>query len=536
MATNTQIKQPRSTKRQVRLGQSFPVLVLLSSVIAAGAWAPARAQDVPPMGPTTSVSESTQANANQQVPIGTVRQPTLADPGWVTGITLGELYTDNLKLAPSGTPKQSSWITQIEPFLKAAYSGPRFSGLVDYSLTGYLYPGNSSYNQLTQDLKAQATYAVVPQHLFVDSTAMYGSAVINNRQASASGTYFLSNNRANVATGTVSPYWVQELGNLATMMLRYSHGRVVYNTRGIRGVNPGVLYGVSNAKSNALLFSLVSPKERTWGWNLQYSSQRVKPDFATTGIDYGSAKLGLYVEVSNSTRLLADGGKESKFLPDGTIQKLGAEFWDAGFAWANGLNQFKFLAGHRFYGRSYHLSWVRTGSLLTTSIRYVEQPTDINQQLLGQNPGQLVSSPIGMTNLPSLNNRQPYLMKRATASVDYQLPRGSLGLSGYEERRTYFTTVLTSRPDRIANANVHWLLEIGAFTTLTPTVGWQRYQYLDGQYSRNFYEQLALVHQYGPKDFASLKVRHGSRTTSSVFTGGNEYLVNVIFLQWTHLF
>ena len=488
------------------------------------------------MGPTTPIAAPGDSAGASQVPIGTVRQPTLADPGWVTGITLGELYTDNLKLSASGKPKESSWITQIQPFVKAAYNGPHFSGLVDYSLTGYLYSGHSSYNQLTQDLKAQGTLTVVSQHLFVDGTAVYGSEVINNRLASAPGTYFLTNNRANVARGTVSPYWIQGLGNAATMMLRYSHGRVVYNTRGITGENRGVLSGISNANSNALQFSLVSPKDRTWGWNLQYSNQRIKSDYATTSLDYGVAKLGTYVEVSDSARLLADAGKESQFLPDGTIQKLGAKFWDAGFAWANGLNQFKALVGHRFFGRSYKFSWVRTASLLTTAIHYVEQPTDINQQLLGQNPGQLIASPIGLSGLPSLTERQPYLMKRGTVSVSYQLPRGRLELSAYQERRTYFTTGLTSRPEKVTNANAHWLFEIGAFTTLTPTVGWQRYRYQDGQFFRNTYEELALVHQYSPDDFASLKLRHDSRTVSTVFTAGNGYLVNVIFLQWTHLF
>lgn len=488
------------------------------------------------MGPTTPIAPPGESSGNAQVPIGTVRQPTLADPGWVTGVTLGELYTDNLKLSASGKPKESSWITQIQPFVKAAYSGPHFSGLLDYSLTGYLYSGHSSYNQLTQDLKAQGTFTIVQQHLFVDGTALYGSEVINNRLASVPGAYFLSNNRANVARGTVSPYWIQDLGNVATMMLRYSHGRVVYNTRGISGVTPGVLYGISNANSNALQFSLVSPVDRVWGWSLQYSNQRIKRDYATTSLDYGVAKLGTYVELSDSARLLADGGKESKFLPDGTIQKLGARFWNAGIAWANGRNKFKAMFGHRFFGRSYQFSWVHTASLLTTAIRYVEQPTDINQQLLGQNPGQLIASPIGLSGLPSLNQRLPYLMKRATASLKYQLPNGRLGLSAYEERRNYFATGLSNRPEKVANARVDWLIDVGAFTTLTPILGWQRYQFQDGRLFHNTYEQLALVHQFSPEDFATLKMRHDSRTESAGSPLGNGYQVNVFFLQWTHLF
>ncbi len=45
------------------------------------------------------------------------------------------------------------------------------------------------------------------------------------------------------------------------------------------------------------------------------------------------------MQVSLNTRLLADVGKENKFLPDGTIDKLGANFWDVGFAWSNASGQ-----------------------------------------------------------------------------------------------------------------------------------------------------------------------------------------------------
>src|SRR3546814_7822310 len=58
--------------------------------------------------------------------------------------------------------------------------------------------------------------------------------------------------------------------------------------------------------------------------------------------------------------------------------------WDVGFDWSNTRDNVKLLVGHRFYGRSYQFSWTHTAALLTTAMSYVEQPTDINQQLLGQ--------------------------------------------------------------------------------------------------------------------------------------------------------
>lgn len=476
-----------------------------------------------------------QASGSGSPPVGVIPQPNIESPGVVMGITLGELYTDNVRLASTDKPKQASWITQIQPFIKSAWSGPRFSGLLDYTLTGYLYAGQSSYNQLAQNLRTQARFTIFPQHLFVDGTATYGREVINNQLPAGSGTFFLSNNRANVAMGTLSPYWIQELGRVGTMALRYTLGRVLYNDHGISGRNAGLLNGIPDITSKAFQFSVVSPEGQAWGWNLGYSDQRIEPDFGR-GIEYAIAKLGTSWQISNNTQLLADVGKENRFLPDGTTKKLGANFWDIGVDWSNTRNHLKLLVGHRFYGRSYEFSWMRTAALLTTTLSYEERPTDINQQLLGGNPGQGTFSPVGVSYIPSLRERQIYLMKRATGSATYTMPSGRLRVTLYDERRTYL--FFDNRQERVANANIDWLFNIGPFTTLTPTLGWQRYQFQDGQVQHNTYEQLALVHQFNPKDFGSVRLRHGSRNVDSDFMlpGSRGYRVNVLFVQWTHLF
>ncbi len=482
----------------------------------------------------SSLSAWNQAATSQSDQIGVIPQPTLAAPGLVTGITLGELYTNNLTLAPSGKPKQSDLITSIQPFLKSAYSAPRFSGLLDYSVTGYLYHQHSKDNQLSQNLNAMGTLTLLPQHFFLDGTALYGQQIINNAAPAGSGTFFLTNNRANAATEVLSPYWIQDFGSAGLATLRYSHGRVVYNVHGgIPGESSATLSGIPDVTSNSLQFSLVSPIGVTWGWNLSYSDQRLEPDFGT-GVQYAVAKLGTSLQVTPDTQLLADIGKENKFLPNGTVQKLGAGFWDAGFEWANTLDDLKMLIGHRFYGRSYQLSWTHIAALLTTNLSYTENPTDINQQLLGQNPGELINSPSGTLWIPSLTERQVYLSKRAMASATYVTAKSMLSVTLYDELRTYF--ILNSSQERIANADISWLFDIGVFTTLTPTFGWQRYQFQSGQINYNTYEQLALIHQFSAENTGSIKLRSDSSNVYAGAPGAHGYRVYVIYVQWTHLF
>ncbi|MEO5811293.1 MAG: TIGR03016 family PEP-CTERM system-associated outer membrane protein [Rhodanobacter sp.] len=507
---------------------------VLSSIILGGWLTGAVAQSTGFDTPNALNSTPDDQTAGlDDLPVGVIPQPTYETPGMVVGFTLGELYTDNLRLASSGEPKESSWITQLQPFLKLARSGPRFSGLLDYRMTASLYPGHSRYNQVAHDLKARGSYTILPQHLFVDGIAMYSRELINNERSSGSGTFFLSNNNANIARAAISPHWVDDLGRLGTVSVRYTLGRVMYNDHGISGQSAGRLNGIPDITSKTVQFSLESPRDQTWGWNLGYSDQRIEPDFGQ-GIEYALAKLGTSWQVSNSTQLLADVGKETRFLPDGTTRKLGANFWDAGFKWSNTRDYLRVLVGHRFYGKSYEFSWSHTAALLTTNVSYKERPTDINQQLLGQNFGQGISLPGGASSLPSLLDRRVYLMKRAAASATYTMPKSHLGLALYDERRTFLT--LGDRQERVTGANLNWQFELGPFTTLTPTVGRQRYEFQDGQISHSNYAQLALVHQINPNNFATLRLRTASRNVDFAVPAAHDYRVNVVFAQWTHLF
>lgn len=531
--------------------------VVLSSIALAGWLSGATAQDVG-VAPPGSNPYPGEQTGSENLPPGVIPQPTPENPGLITGITLGELYTDNLKLAASGKPKQTSWITVIQPFVRAAASGPRFSGMFDYKLSGYLYAGGSSNGQLAQDLDAQGTLAIVPQHLFLDGTARYGREVINNELPAGQGAFFLNGNQTNVAAGSLSPYWVQDLGDAGTMTLRYTRGRVVYNRRGMPDQNGALLAGVPNVTSNGAQFSLVSPKYETWGWNVGYTEERLSRGFAQQPVDttppsnldgglalppsqgagrnadFATAQAGVSRQINPSTRLLADAGKENKYLPDGSYQHLGAAFWDAGFEWASARDSFKLLAGHRFYGNSAQLSWTHTAALLTTIVEYVEKPTDLNQQLLGQNPGESVITPVGTRQIPSLIQSRVYLMKRATAMATYEMPRGQINLTLYDESRKYFE--LDNAREKVENANLAWLFELGPFTTFTPTLGWQRYRFQDGQTNNTRYVQLALVHQINPDNFGSLRLRNDSRSAYEVLQGAHGYRVNVIYFEWTHLF
>lgn len=507
------------------------VPMVLSAIVLTGLMTAAAAQDAGVDQVPSNASPEDSNGTSQDLAPGVIPQPTPENPGVVLGVTLGELYTDNVKLAASGAPKDDSWITVVQPFIKSAWASPRFYGTFDYALNGYLYAGQGGSDQLGQELSTQATLAVLPGHLFIDGMARYGRQIINNALPSAQGTFFLNGNQANVAMATISPYWTQDLGRVGTMLLRFTGGRVMYNQNGISGASQDALAGVSNANIGGVQFSLTSPDYATWGWNAGYSEQRVYRDSGPDA-DFARAQAGLSRQVGSNVRLMADVGRENKYLPDGSYSKLDAGFWDVGVQWNTNRDNFIVKVGHRFYGRSGELSWTHNAALLTTTVSYVEQPTDLNQQLLGQGIDTVV--PPSNINLPALAQRRVYLMKRASVSATYEMPKSRLMLLLYDESRRYFQ--LDDAREKVANASLSWLFNLGPKTTVTPTLGWQRYRYLTGQVNYDHYGELALVHQYDSRNFGRIRLRNDSRNAYGGVQNAHGYRVNVIYVEWTHLF
>ncbi|HET8555174.1 MAG TPA: TIGR03016 family PEP-CTERM system-associated outer membrane protein [Rhodanobacteraceae bacterium] len=467
------------------------------------------------------------------LPPGVIWQPTLESPGLVTGFTLGELYTDNLRLASDNQSKENGWITVVKPFVKAAYSGRRFSGVLDAALTGYLYANHGNDNQLAQHLDAHGTLAMVQEHLFLDGAATYRRAIINHERPAGSGTFFLSNNRANVGTAMLSPYWVQGLGRVGTMTLRYTRGWVTYNRNGIPGVSDNPLAGVPDIRTYGLDFSIVSPMDQTWGWGLSYAGNRIKSDKGLS-LHFAKAKAKLSRELGMHGRVLVEGGKENHYYPDGHVDTLGATFWAVGYTWNNPRNTFRLTGGHRFYGRSGEFYWRHEASRLTTHVEYMERPTDLNQQLMESYTGVgLYFTDIGV-GIPSLLEHRVYLMKRASASADYLMPNGRLSLTLFNEVRDYF--LRDTGHETISDAHLSWRVDLGPLTALTPTLGWRRYRFADSQINYTRYVQLSAVHEFSPVNSISLRLRHESRSTNAAAAYGLGYKANVIFLSWTHLF
>lgn len=510
------------------------VSIAVSAIILGGWLTAAAAQDA---GASDSSSLGSmpawQVQSYGNLPPGVVGQPQPWKPGTVVGIALGELYTDNLTLSQSGHPKESDWITVVTPFVRAARSGPRFSGVVNYSLTGYAYADHSHNNSVAQDLDARGRLTVVPQHFFLDGFAKYEHQNMDDFVPPGYGTFFIGTGRTDVGVAQLSPVWEQNLGAAGRMTLRYSLGRVVYD---YGNSNSNFVSPLSDVTSNGVQFKLEQPRDAKLGWNLNYVYQRLNPSYGPD-VEFQTATAGVWYRVNQTLRFVGDLGRENNYRADGSARGLGATRWDVGLEWATPVNSVILKLGHRFFGPSSEFQWTHTATRLSTVLRYEQRPADINSEILNQNLGPGTVWPVNVTpQYPNLTARGPglYILRRGTFGLSYEMPSSKLSASVYSEARDYF--VPDGGPEHVSQATVAWAFQLGSRTTLTPSVQWQRLKYEGGLDSNPRSEQIALMHQVTAHDIATLRYRHGAWDYEQFMAPTNNYDVNVFYAQWIHLF
>lgn len=434
-------------------------------------------------------------------------------------ITVGEIYTDNLFLSPPGSSdKADDFITEIEPGFNLKYQAPQLIGNIDYQLQGLLYANHGGQNDVYNELNANATLAVVPDLFYVDGMTMYDQQVINPERPAGRSNLFGGMNRTNVSSSTISPYFKHDFGSIGIATLRYAYGRAIYTESNI-----------PNASSNTLSFLLArQPQYGDLTYDLSYSHQRIDRDFGRD-FSFEQARLGLQYQVSGFTQLLVNVGKENDYHPDGSFDRLGATFWSAGFRVKSQINEFKALVGHRFFGRSWELEWQHNGADFHTDLSYEEQPTDFNRLLLSRGSQALINSPLPEVQLPSLREQRIFVLKRAAASVRYDMARSQIQLRLYDERRDFINL---ANNERVQGGGIDWNFQLGLRDSFIPTFDYERYEFTDGRINHTTRSQVDWRHRLSQSMTLDLALRHERRDSN----GAGDYRVNTILAELTKLF
>ncbi len=428
-------------------------------------------------------------------------------------ISVGEFYSDNINLAPDSARRSDS-ATILTPSLKGCTAGSRLRAQFDYSAQAIHYaretPKDKYYNRFNGTLNS----ALYPDHLYFDASGSYGQTVINPGQPYSGNDVFITRNRTNTWNYQLSPYWRQGLGRVGLAVLRYDYGRTGYSDSSLSG-----------SRSFSAAFDLTNPPDSlAWSWHLHWKTSRVKYDQGGDVQHFDNAYLSLGYLLFPNLQLLAKGGLETEYQPDGTVKRYGSHYGSAGFKYANGFASLAVTYGWQYFGHVWSIDASYRLPRLLFGASYAETTTSTSLQAAQTTQ----SGAIVPLNQPQIINA--YISKRASGSMTYLMPRSRLVFTAYDERRYYRPSSIGH--DRTTGGSVDWKWRYNTLTAVNASFSRERLTTVQTPDSPDFINQasLGITRMLLPNLELSLNLLRQSRSSH---IEANTYTANSAAIQLT---
>ncbi len=437
-------------------------------------------------------------------------------------ITLRQTYSDNITLAPDN--EESDFVTQLIPALTFCRIGPRLRAQFDYQGQILGYWDDSDRNDIFHRANADTTTTVIRDRLFLDAGASFDQQPITSRGAFADDNALVTGNRTDALNLRVSPYLVQDLGRIGTSVTRYRFNRTTYDE------------GRPDDTRHAGSFVVTSPvAAEPFSWRGSVSSERIERE--RRGFDdiryFDDAHLDLGYLLTGRLTLLGRAGVETETLRDGSQDRFGSSYWNAGFRWDGDRTSIEARYGRRFFGDTYLAAITRRTANLTLRLNYEETQT-ISDHFTRRDDLFLVATDPetgGVELIPFVDViNEVIVRKRATASATYATGRSTIRLAAFNERREF---VVTDGNDNRRGVNAFWRWQWLPRTALIPRVSWERNEFRDGRNDDIYGGIISVAHLLSPTMQAGASVRHQQRGSNA---RGVEYTENAVILELTRVF
>lgn len=375
-------------------------------------------------------------------------------------LELQETWSDNPTLAASGQT-HSQLISRVSPGFTLDADSNRLQLHASYQMNLFQYSdrrlsGNDVVNHaLALDGKAR----LVADQLFLDFHASVSQQPVSPFAPVNPDADYLSYNRGEIRTYSISPFWLQRLGSFAVLTLRYTRDSVSSDQGGLG----------DSSSDNAVIMLNNGSALRRWGWNAMLSRQNLDDNIGPPSSS-SHANLGLQLRLFDNFSLLEDLGYDKFSYQNMQGEDTQGRAWSSGFKWEpSSRTSLRATAGRRYYGPSYSVAGSHRGRHTIWNINYGDSVTNSRQQfllpssvdttallnsmLLAQIPdaaerATAVAAFIRANGLPaSLPNSINYfsnryiLQKQATATAALNGAHSTLLFSVYRMRRTALSLV-----------------------------------------------------------------------------------------------
>lgn len=447
--------------------------------------------------------------------------------GWqfVPHITLDEIYTDNVRLAPSGF-EDDDFITVVTPGISIRNLTNRFSWALDYSLQNIFYADNSDEDVSLHLLNIDTLSELINDHLFLNFKLDHSPRNRSNIGSVAFDNFSITGDRTDVATYSVNPYWLQRIGNYAELEIGFNRNEVISGSR----VNSSSAQGYNvNLLSGPYFTRLL--------WDIAYEEDKIDYEDAGRDITFRTIRgQARYLLTRQFALIGALGYDKNEF--ESLENDISGVLWNVGAAWTpSRRTQVEGTIGERFFGTDIAMNVTHRTRNTRWSFSYTQTPTTTRAFLFEQQVfnlfdqfGEPVINPNTgeqATLLVDIPQQTPEVIirERFSAAVQYVLRRNIFNLNAYIEDRDY---QISSDSEEVSGVNGSWIWEIGPKTRSVLSLARYQNDLRTGFTDEYIVAQYELIRLLGTSLEASIGARYLNRDSDF---GGREYEENRIFLK-----
>lgn len=280
-------------------------------------------------------------------------------PGITPGVRASALWSDNVHHR-SGGGGDSDVVLEVSPYVTAESNAPRAQYRLFYQLRNFLRVGDGDFNLFRHALNGNGSFALVDDRLWLDLSGFMGTINASPSGAISADPASSFTNTANVRHFTVSPWYRDNLSNIAVYQLRYT----LVHTDG----NSGFATAKLNQRASATADGIPSGSKWNWRWYAEQQRREFDNDVTRDRTTSGGAlfytinpELRVYgtVDYERIDALRNEDGHNSGWGPG------------AGFDWTPFLRtSVSGSASKRYYGTIGNLSVSHTMRNATMGLRW----------------------------------------------------------------------------------------------------------------------------------------------------------------------
>jgi hypothetical protein len=425
-------------------------------------------------------------------------------------VSMQEIYSDNINLAPSGQEK-SAFVTDVSPGVSISGQSARSTLNLNYRMQNLYNAQGSNDLKTSNQLQYNSHTTFIQNRLFLNSQSSISQQNISSDNIANDNISGSAGNSTTVSTFGLTPYWTPQFGNYASGSLRVNFNTVTTDVASVNKISSNLPNNaISDSMTLAEIIQLNSGSEfRRVNWSLLHNNSA---DYRDNGQDvkFQNSTASIRTIINQNFNIFVNSGYSNNSFQSQNNQNTNGFFYTFGGQWIpSRLYSIEIGAGNNSHitvnvSPIQRLTWITTfrnndiglnsGKTWETALNYnarnstwslthTNDTTTAQQILLEQrvfnvqdSAGNVIIDPVTnqavqrAISIPTLTN-DVIVRKKWNLSASYNTGKTTVSANAFNEDRTF---ELSGNNQNVKGLSAMWNWQFASKTSAYIQPLWQQ--------------------------------------------------------------